>query len=47
MILDFISNINNLSYNVGFAKLFGLYSAVYLSLLLNLYPSRENDLIKV
>ena len=47
MILDFISSANNLNYNVGFAKLFGLYSAVYLNLLLNLYPSRENDLIKI
>ena len=49
MILDFINNVTNINYNINFAKLFGVYSAVYLNVLINCYFSMkdENDYIKL
>ena len=49
MVLDFINNVTNINYNINFAKLFGVYSAVYLNVLINCYFSMkdENDYIKL
>ncbi len=43
MILDFTARSNNISYNIKLAKMFGVCSAIYLTLLMDCYFSREED----
>lgn len=47
MILDFIARTNNISYNSKLAKLLGVYSSIYLSLLIDLYSLKHEEFIKL
>lgn len=47
MILDFITKLNNVTYNNKFAKLFGVYSAIYLNFLMDYYILNQEDYIKL
>ena len=47
MIIDFITRTNNMSYNVKLAKLFGLYSSVYLNLLIDCHFQKDDEYIKL
>lgn len=49
MILDFIARTNNVSYNLKLAKLFGINSAIFLSILIeyNTLKNNEDEYIKL
>lgn len=47
MIIDFISRTNNMNYNVKLAKLFGLYSSVFLGILIDCHFAKKDDYIKL
>lgn len=47
MIIDFIARTNNITYNVKLAKLFGVYSSIFLNLLIDFSFSNQEEFIKL
>lgn len=47
MILDFIARTNNINYNTKLAKLLGVYTSIFLGLLIDLYSFKHEEFIKL
>lgn len=47
MVIDFIAKINNVNYNVKLAKIFGVYSAIFINLLIDYHFRAEDGYIKL